>query len=112
MKISESRVWGKFETYYESKESKVKRLIIEPSKSISMQYHSRRAEFWFVESGVGKIYTLVNDQEVFQRLLNKHEYYRVDVGKWHRLENIGNSDLEIIEIQYGEECTEEDIVRR
>jgi len=109
---SESRQWGKFMTYYDSKESKVKRLILEPGKSISMQYHNERSEFWFVENGVGEIFTIENDQEKTVKILKKHESYHVPAGQWHRLENIGVDDLCIIEIQYGVECTEQDIVRK
>lgn len=109
---SEDRHWGKFETYYDSKQAKVKRLILEPGKSISMQYHNKRSEFWFIESGVGKIYTLdQNNQEHPLTILNKHQSYHVPIGQWHRLENIGIEHLCIIEIQYGTECNEEDIIR-
>lgn len=109
---SETRHWGKFMTYYESKQAKVKRLVIGPGKSISMQYHNERAEFWFIENGTGKLSTLVEDKEITLKTLEKHQYYYVDVGQWHRLENIGNVDLEVIEIQYGIECTESDITRK
>lgn len=109
---TESRQWGSFEVLHDSFQTKVKRLILEPNKSISMQYHNSRSEFWFVESGEGKLYTLINDKEVFLRTLCKHDYYHVDVGQWHRVENSGTIPLEVVEIQYGEQCVEEDIVRR
>lgn len=109
---TETRPWGSFEVLHDSLQTKVKRLILEPGKSISMQYHNQRSEFWFVENGVGKIYTMAGNHEVALRLLEKHQYYHVDRGQWHRLENVGDVDLEIIEIQYGESCIEEDIIRR
>ena len=109
---TETRGWGKFMTYYESKQAKVKRLIIEPGKSISMQYHNHRAEFWFIESGVGEIYTLDNDGgETSKCKISKHETYKVEKTLWHRLENFGDEDLCVIEIQYGDQCTEDDIIR-
>jgi cytidyltransferase-like protein len=109
---SEGRVWGQFMTYYESSQAKVKRLEIDPGKSISMQYHSRRAEFWFIEDGVGKLFTMDGENEVTKYRLEKHDSYHVRKGEWHRLENIGNQQLHVIEIQYGEYCDEEDIVRK
>lgn len=109
---SEERIWGKFLNYYESEQSKVKRLLIAPGKSISMQYHTKRSEFWFVEEGVGRVFTMENDVEVDEGLLQKHDSVFVPVERWHRLENVGDTDLCIIEIQYGEKCTEEDIVRK
>lgn len=109
---TEKRVWGDSITYHESNESKVKRLIIEPNKSISMQYHNNRNEFWFVEEGLGKLTTLENDQEIFLKFLEKHTYFHVPKGVWHKLYNNNNTNLEIIEIQYGEKCSEIDIIRK
>jgi len=108
---SELRQWGKFMTYYDSKQTKIKKLVIEPNKSISMQYHNSRSEFWFVESGEGKIYTLIDNKEVFLKTVSKHDYYHVDVRQWHRIENPNTAKLEIVEIQYGDQCVEQDIVR-
>jgi cytidyltransferase-like protein len=104
---TEKRFWGDSMTYHDSKQAKVKRLILAPGKSISMQYHNKRSEFWFVENGIGEVYT-----DTLSYVLNKHDTYDVPVGEWHQLENIGEDNLEIIEIQYGEHCTEEDIVRQ
>ena len=109
---SESRVWGKFMTYYESSQSKVKRLILEPGKSISMQYHNNRAEIWFVENGSGIVSTLENDVEIEKTILKKHDMYHVNKQEWHRLKNNTSEELHIIEIQYGQECIESDIVRK
>ena len=109
---SETRQWGKFMTYYDSKQLKVKRLIIEPNKSISMQYHNQRSEFWFIESGQGNLYTMTDHGETLLKTLNAHDSYHVEVGQWHRVENCGTVPLEVIEIQYGKQCTEKDIVRR
>lgn len=109
---SETRVWGKFMTYYDSTQAKVKRLILEPGKSISMQYHHNRTEFWFIESGVGTLKTLVGDIETSLKVLEKHDSYRVERGQWHKIENTGTDELCIIEIQFGSSCTEDDIVRK
>lgn len=110
---SETRVWGKFFTYYDSKLTKVKRLILEPGKSISMQYHQNRSELWFVENGIGEITTVGADgTEFVLKNIRLHEYYQVSVNTWHKLKNIGNEELSIVEIQYGNTCTESDIVRK
>lgn len=111
---TEERIWGDSMTYHDSENAKVKRLILQPGKSISMQYHNHRSEFWFIENGVGKITTLdENEKEVTQRRLEKHEYTHVPKGSWHRLHNVSETEqLEVIEIQYGEICEESDIVRK
>ena len=108
----ESRVWGEFHTYYQSPGVKVKRLVIEPNKSISMQYHNNRSEFWLVESGEGLLYTIQNEQEVLAKQLKKHDSVYILPNNWHRLENVGAEKLCIVEIQYGTECVENDIVRK
>jgi len=104
---TEHRVWGDSMTYYESTQSKVKRLVIKPGSGISMQYHNKRSEYWFIEEGEAQI-----NGENFTMYLSKHEQYHVDKCRWHQLINIGSEDLKIIEIQYGEECVETDIVRK
>lgn len=110
---SESRVWGKFLTYYDSNIAKVKRLVIDPGKSISMQYHQQRSELWFVENGVGEVSTIgANGEEFVLKTIQLHDYHQVSVNSWHRLKNIGNEPLSIIEIQYGNGCDELDIVRK
>lgn len=109
---SEERIWGKFLTYYDSNIAKVKRLVLDPGKSISMQYHEHRSELWFVEYGHGQISTIgANDVEFVLKELNLHDYHVVSKNTWHKLTNTGNEPLSIIEIQYGISCDESDIVR-
>jgi cytidyltransferase-like protein len=108
---TESRVWGKFMNYYASEQAKVKRLIIEPGKSISMQHHTQRSEFWFIEGGTGTVYTLEDGKEITKGTLQQHDSIFIPTESWHRLENTGTGDLCVIEIQYGEKCTEDDIIR-
>jgi cytidyltransferase-like protein len=111
--LSEQRVWGKFLTYYDSTIAKVKRLVIEPGKSISMQYHEHRSELWFVEYGLGEINTIgANGEQFLLKTVKLHDYHQVPVNTWHKLTNTGNEPLSIIEIQYGESCTEVDIIRK
>jgi D-beta-D-heptose 7-phosphate kinase/D-beta-D-heptose 1-phosphate adenosyltransferase len=109
---AETRLWGKFLTYYNSSVSKVKRLVIDPGKSISMQYHKHRSELWFVEYGTAEVSTLGADgTELILKNLATHEYHHVPANTWHKLKNIGTDSLSIIEIQYGSDCCELDITR-
>jgi D-beta-D-heptose 7-phosphate kinase/D-beta-D-heptose 1-phosphate adenosyltransferase len=109
---AESRVWGKFLTYYDSNIAKVKRLVIDPGKSISMQYHENRSELWFVENGIGEITTIgANGVEFILKTIHLHDYHHVSLNTWHKLKNIGTEPLSIIEIQYGISCDELDIIR-
>lgn len=108
---SEQRKWGKSLTYYSGAHSKVKRLVLDPGQSISMQYHNQRSEFWFVEEGNGALMTLWDGREVCSAELGKFDSCVIPVGKWHRLQNTGDTPLVVIEIQYGEQCSEDDIAR-
>lgn len=109
---TEKRVWGDSMTYHDTQNAKVKRLILKPGKSISMQYHNHRSEFWFVENGIGTVTTIVADQEIIVERLKQHTSFFVDKKQWHKLYNKEDTNLEIIEIQYGTKCSEADIVRK
>lgn len=108
---SEDRKWGKSLTYYEGTDSKVKRLVLDPGQSISMQYHLRRSEFWFIEQGTGALFSMEGDREIELKSLPKFSSCLVPIGEWHRLQNVGDTPLVVIEIQYGDRCSEDDIVR-
>lgn len=106
------REWGEFLVLHQSPNTKVKRLVINPGKSISMQYHNHRAELWFIESGEGNLYTMTDNGEFLVKKLHHSTIYHVEVGQWHRVECTSDKPLCVIEIQYGESCVEEDIVRK
>ena len=99
------RDWGNWDVLknYEHLGVKVKELIIKPGQSTSMQRHRYRSEFMFVADG-----QLTN----MNKITDKHNYTMIDQGEWHKLENKGDKDLHIVEIQYGTACVEEDIERR
>lgn len=46
------------------------------------------------------------------KVLEQHQEYRVPVGEWHQLSNPFDEPVKIVEIQYGDRCEEEDIVRK
>jgi cytidyltransferase-like protein len=48
---SEERIWGSFHNFYDSKEVKVKELIVSPKKGMSFQKHKQRNEIWLVTEG-------------------------------------------------------------
>ena len=99
------RDWGNWDVLknYEHLGVKVKELIIKPGQSTSMQRHRYISEFMFVADG-----ELTN----MNRVTNKHSYTMIGQGDWNKLENKGDKDLHIVEIQYGTACVEEDIERR
>jgi cytidyltransferase-like protein len=108
------RQWGYYRVLHEiGKNVKVKELTVDPGKSLSMQRHNNRLELWFVAEGTATVYTInsSSDEEldgVYEKFRNIH----IATNQWHRLTNKTDKPLKIIEIQYGEECIEEDIERK
>lgn len=108
------RQWGYYRVLHEDGPGvKLKELVVEPGKSLSMQKHSKRSEFWFVSQGVATVYSL-NKKSDTERLgvYKPHQHLFIDNQKWHQLVNEGTEPLKLIEIQYGENCIEEDIERK
>jgi mannose-6-phosphate isomerase-like protein (cupin superfamily) len=98
--------------YETDKTFKAKELVINPNSSLSMQKHQLRSEHWFVSEGYATIYTLENDTETLIGVFGKHQSISIPVTQWHRLANATNNVLKLIELQYGQECSELDIIRR
>ena len=107
------RAWGNYRIIHETgKNLKVKELNVEPGKSLSMQKHELRSEFWFVAEGYATLYTWIQNNEKLIGVYGEHEDIWIPKRKWHRLANETNENLRLIELQYGEECTELDILRK
>lgn len=111
---SESRVWGKFYNLYTSNHGglKVKELIVEPGKGMSLQRHFLRNEIWFISHGKCAVnYSKTDPEDTEQILLKKNMTFFVNTNEWHQITNPYEETCKIIEIQYGEKTIEEDIER-
>ena len=111
---SERRVWGEFSNLFEDGVVKVKELVIEPGKGISYQRHFKRSEIWFVSKGEcvvkhGRDTNKPEEHDVIN--LKTDEVIHIRVGDWHQIVNSSEAPCHIVEIQYGEETTEDDIER-
>jgi mannose-6-phosphate isomerase len=103
----DERPWGNYTVLDDTaSDHKVKRIVVAPGKRLSYQTHARRAEHWFIVSGVA---TVTLDGEVF----DAHPGQSVDiaVGAAHRCENRGTEPVVFIEVQTGDYFGEDDIVR-
>jgi mannose-1-phosphate guanylyltransferase len=100
------RPWGSYETVSHGPHFQVKRLIVKPGCRLSVQYHHHRSEHWVVISGTAKI--LVGEQYL---TLSENQSTFIPVGVVHSLENPGDANLEVIEVQSGSYLGEDDIVR-
>lgn len=108
----EERIWGSFYNLFEESQVKVKELVVAPGKGMSFQKHFKRSEIWMVSKGsciVNYSKSGPNDKKNIQ--LNQFDHYLVPVGDWHQITNPFNETCHLIEIQYGEECIEDDIER-
>jgi mannose-1-phosphate guanylyltransferase/mannose-6-phosphate isomerase len=100
------RPWGFYESLVKGERFQVKRIVVNPGSSLSLQMHYHRAEHWVVARGTAQ----VNLDDAALVLKEDMSTY-IPVGMKHRLENPGRIPLEIIEIQTGSYLGEDDIVR-
>ncbi len=100
------RPWGSYDSIDEADRFKVKRIVVKPGASLSLQKHYHRAEHWIVVSGVAEV--TCNDKV---SILRVNESTFIPQGAVHRLANPGPVPLELIEVQSGEYLGEDDIVR-
>jgi mannose-1-phosphate guanylyltransferase / mannose-6-phosphate isomerase len=100
------RPWGSYEAIGQGPRYQVKRLIVKPGESLSLQMHHHRAEHWIVVSGTARV---TCEDKSF--LLTENQSTYIPVGSSHRLENPGSIMLELIEVQSGGYLGEDDIVR-
>ena len=107
------RPWGYYRVLHEVPGMKVKELTINPGQKLSMQRHQFRAEYWIVSEGRANVNSIMpGGYSLPTTELAKHEEYKVPVNEWHQLCNTSDEPVKIVEIQYGEQCIEEDIERK
>ena len=100
------RPWGTYTVLEEGPGFKIKRIVVKPGASLSLQMHYHRSEHWVVVSGTAKV---VNGEQ--ELLVRTNESTFIRAGHRHRLENPGRLDLVMIEVQSGNYLGEDDIVR-
>ena len=100
------RPWGTYATLKQEDGYQVKRITVSPGQQLSLQYHHRRAEHWVVTHGQAIVQ--VGDEELET---GPGEYRYIPLGEKHRLTNIGDGELVLIEVQVGSYLGEDDIVR-
>jgi mannose-6-phosphate isomerase-like protein (cupin superfamily) len=100
------RPWGKYKVLVDDENHKVKKIIVYPGASLSLQSHNHRSEHWIVVRGVAKV--INGDREID---LHENESTYIPATNKHRLSNPGKTELEIIEVQTGNYFEEDDIIR-
>ena len=101
------RAWGTYEVLIVDSRYKVKRLIMDPGKEFSYQYHHHRRESWTVVEGS----ILFKDHDGKDHIVPEGESVFIRPGAKHKMSNPGKVPAIVIEVQYGSYLEEDDIVR-
>lgn len=100
------RPWGWFETLALADRFQVKRIVVHPGASLSLQSHHHRSEHWIVVQGTARV--TVDDRVT---LVTENQSVYVPLGAVHRMENPGKMPMVLIEVQTGAYLGEDDIIR-
>ena len=100
------RPWGWYDSIDAGPRFQVKRIMVKPGASLSLQMHHHRAEHWIVVSGTAEV--TCGEKKT---ILSENQSTYIPLGEVHRLANPGTIPLEIIEVQSGSYLGEDDIVR-
>lgn len=98
------RPWGAFRQFNLNSPVTVKIHRIKPQGTSSLQSHAKRAEFWHIISGSGKI--IIGDQE---QEAKEGDEFMAGIGVKHRWVG-GATGMVVLEVATGE-FDEEDITR-
>jgi D-beta-D-heptose 7-phosphate kinase/D-beta-D-heptose 1-phosphate adenosyltransferase len=106
------RSWGYYRVLHtDGPELKVKELVVNPKSSLSLQLHRHRSEHWIITNSTATVKFGKRVDLLETRVLNKYDEIHIPKEYLHQLVNTTESELRIVEIQYGDICIEEDIER-
>lgn len=100
------RPWGMWEVINVGKKHIVKKIIVNPHSSLSLQMHHHRGEHWIITSGTATVTIGDEKQEI-----SAGKVVTIPKETKHRMENLSDKPIEFIEVQMGEILDERDIVR-
>ncbi|MEI7615183.1 MAG: mannose-1-phosphate guanylyltransferase/mannose-6-phosphate isomerase [Actinomycetota bacterium] len=100
------RPWGRFTILDEANGFKVKFIHVNPKSKISLQSHVHRDEHWVVVKGEARI---THEDEV--KTFGPNDGLIIPAGTKHRLENMGDTELTVVEVAIGDYIEEDDIQR-
>ena len=100
------RPWGTYRSIHRGDNVQAKHITVRPGGKLSLQMHHRRAEHWVIVAGEARV--TVESQEL---VLGPNQSIFIPKTARHRLENLGDVDVHLIEVQCGDYLGEDDIVR-
>lgn len=98
--------WGNYASVVRGERYQVKRIFVKPGQKLSLQRHHHRSEHWIVVRGAARV-TI----DAHEKIVHENESVYIPIGALHRLENPGQTPLELIEVQTGSYLGEDDIIR-
>ena len=104
--LTAHRPWGTYTILEDTLGYKIKRIVVQPGKRLSLQKHFHRSEHWIVVSGTATV--TVGENTL---LVRPNESTYIKMGEIHRLTNEGKIPVVLIEAQVGEYTGEDDIIR-
>jgi mannose-1-phosphate guanylyltransferase/mannose-6-phosphate isomerase len=105
------RPWGFFETLILSESFQVKRIVVNPGAALSLQNHKHRSEHWIVVVGTAQVTVGETLDSLKVQMVRANESVYIPLGAIHRMENPGDTPMELIEVQTGSYLGEDDIIR-
>ena len=105
------RSWGWYRVLDDKPNYKVKELVVEPGKQLSMQKHSYRSEHWYILKGKCDVVTELKGS-IMKLTKSTNDTYTIGEQVWHQCQNNYDEPCHILEVQYGTKCVEEDIERK
>ncbi|MGJ8629129.1 MAG: phosphomannose isomerase type II C-terminal cupin domain [Sulfitobacter sp.] len=103
---SDVRPWGRWKVVEANASFTLKSIEVDSGQRLSLQYHNHRSEHWIVVAGSGVV-TIGGD--TIQVMRGSHIYVPRETK--HRIENTANETLTFVEVQFGDQLQEDDIVR-
>ncbi len=100
------RPWGRYTNLFNGTNFLIKQIHVNVKGILSLQKHFHRSEHWLVTEGIPKI--TINKKFFF---IKPGETVFIPRGTIHRIENLNNKPVKIMEAQLGLILKETDIVR-
>ena len=86
------RPWGWYDSIDNGERFQVKRIVVRPGATLSLQMHHHRSEHWVVIAGMARVVN--GEHEIFVRT---DESTYIPAGTAHRLANPGKIDCVMID---------------
>ena len=106
LNIKYFRPWGYYIVIAKGEGFQSKIIHVNSGQRLSLQSHNHRSEHWVVLSDMAKV--VLEGKDYF---LSPGHSIDIPVKAIHSLQNPYDKDIEVIEIQMGDDLSEEDITR-